>query len=51
MYNKICKADYHLPQEVEEYLSDDAKDLLAKLFSINADIRPTAKDILAHPWL
>jgi MAP/microtubule affinity-regulating kinase len=51
LYNKICKADYHLPKEVEESLSFEAKDLLAKLFSINADVRPSAKEVLAHPWL
>jgi len=51
LYNKICKADYHIPQEVLAYLSEDAKDLIAKLFSIKAEERPSARDILHHPWL
>lgn len=51
LYSKICRADYHIPPDVLEYLSSDAKDLIAKLFSISADDRPTAKEILRHPWL
>lgn len=51
LYNKICKADYHIPPEVLAYLSSEAKDLLAKLFSIKAEERPTAKELLKHPWL
>jgi serine/threonine protein kinase len=51
LYGKICKADYHIPQEVLEYLSAEAKDLLAKLFSIKAEERPSAKQLLQHPWL
>ena len=33
------------------YLSIECIDLIGKLFSINADDRITAKDILSHPWL
>jgi serine/threonine protein kinase len=51
LYNKICKADYHIPSEVLEYISPEAKDLIAKLFSIKADDRPSAKEILNHPWI
>ena len=51
LYNKICKADYHLPSVVQSSLSSEVKDLLAKLFSIKADERPSARDLLQHPWL
>lgn len=51
LYDKICRADYHLPKEVKESLSPAAKDLLAKLFSLKASDRPTAKEILEHQWL
>ena len=51
LYDKICRADYHLPKDVRDSLSPAAKDLLAKLFSINAEQRPTAKQILEHQWL
>ena len=51
LYNKICKADYHVPPEVLNHLSVEALDLISKLFTINADERPSAKQVLAHPWL
>jgi serine/threonine protein kinase len=43
LYDKICRADYHLPKEVKEKLSPAARDLLSKLFSLKAEDRPTAK--------
>lgn len=51
LYTKICNASYHLPAEVKETLSPEAIDLLGQLFSIDADARPSAKQILRHPWL
>lgn len=51
LYDKICRADYHLPKDVKDSLSPAAKDLLAKLFALNADDRPSAKQILEHQWL
>lgn len=51
LYEKISRAAYKLPSEVEETLSPDAIELLASLFNLNADNRPTAKQILNHPWL
>ena len=50
LYAKICKADYHIPSEVICELSGEAKDLIKQLFSISADERPTAKQVLAHSW-
>ena len=50
LYGKICKADYNIPQNVKDTLSTEVIDLLAKLFSINPDERPTARDILKHTW-
>ena len=51
LYDKIQRADYHIVPEVKKTLSFEAIDLLAKIFSIKADDRPSAKQILAHPWL
>lgn len=51
LYTKISNSDYKLPSEVKSYLSAEAIDLLSKLFLLNADERPTAKEVLAHPWL
>ena len=43
LYDKICRADYHLPKEVKDSLSPAAKDLISKLFSLTAEDRPTAR--------
>ena len=51
LYDKISRAAYKLPTEVEESLSAEATELLASLFNLNADHRPTAKQILNHLWL
>jgi len=51
LYDKICNANYNIPSVVETSLSPQAKDLLALLFSIKAEDRPTAKELLEHPWL
>lgn len=51
LYTKISSADYKLPTEVQRMLSSEAIDLLGKLFQIDASKRPTAKEILNHPWL
>ena len=51
LYTKISHADYKLPSEVQKSLSGAAIDLITSLFQINADNRPTAKQILNHPWL
>ncbi len=51
LYTKIENADYRIPSEVYESMSCEAIDLLSRLFTINADERITAKEILQHPWL
>ena len=43
LYSKICKADFHIPSEVLSYLSPEGKDLISKLFALNAEERPSAK--------
>lgn len=51
LYDKISRAAYKLPTEVESSLSPEALELLASLFHLDADKRPSAKNILNHPWL
>ena len=51
LYKKISNAEYKVPNEVYCILSAEAIDLLACLFTVNADKRPTAKEILNHAWL
>jgi serine/threonine protein kinase len=45
------RADYKLPSEVSSTLSQEAINLLKRIFSIDANRRPTARDILNDPWL
>jgi serine/threonine protein kinase len=45
------RADYKLPPEVSSSLSADAINLLKKIFSIDPNRRPTAREILNDPWL
>ncbi|CAJ0757173.1 6624_t:CDS:2 [Entrophospora sp. SA101] len=48
----IQKADYKFePLEFWEGISEDAKDFINKLLTINPDARLTAHQALAHPWL
>jgi serine/threonine protein kinase len=35
----------------EETMSDELKDLLSLMLTVNADERPSATDVLAHPWV
>jgi serine/threonine protein kinase len=45
------RADYKLPSEVSSTLSQEAINLLKRIFSIDANRRPSARDILNDPWL
>jgi len=48
----IQKADYKFePLEFWEGISDNAKDFINKLLTIDPNARLTARNALAHPWL
>jgi serine/threonine protein kinase len=51
LYTKIMRADYNLPPEVSTSLSQDAINLLKKIFSIDPNRRPSARDVLNDIWL
>ena len=51
LYKKIMRADYKLPSEVQTSLSPEAVNLLQRLFQIDANKRPGAKELLNDPWL
>jgi serine/threonine protein kinase len=44
-------AEYRLPSEVKSTLSPEAINLLKRIFSIDANKRPSAKEVLNDPWL
>lgn len=51
LYGKISNADYKVPSDLQETLSEESLQLIDMLFQIDAEDRPTAKDILTHAWL
>jgi serine/threonine protein kinase len=51
LYTKISNSDYKIPSDVYHTLSQEAIDLIASLFSTQAEKRPTAKELLQLPWL
>lgn len=50
LYKKIMRADYKIPSEVLVTLSNEAINLLKRIFAIDANNRPSARDILNDPW-
>lgn len=44
------RADYKLPTEVLATLSNEAINLIKRIFAIDALNRPSARDILNDPW-
>lgn len=50
LYKKIRRADYKLPSDVIASLTNEAINLLKRIFAIDANFRPSARDILNDPW-
>jgi len=48
----ICAADYAFePKEYWQHVSDTARDFIRHCLTIDQTKRPTAHQLLAHPWL
>lgn len=48
-YEKIKKGVYSFPEHIK--ISDNAKNLITKIFNLDPTKRPTLQQILAHPFL
>lgn len=46
LFEQIKAGDYNIP----EYLTDDCKDLIKKLMTVDVNERITLEDALVHPW-
>jgi 5'-AMP-activated protein kinase, catalytic alpha subunit len=46
LYKKILNADYSVPK----FLSEEAKDFIAKIFNTDPDERMGVEEIRMHPW-
>jgi guanylate kinase len=51
VYECISEGKYSLQGSPWNYISDEAKDLLTRLLTVDASRRFTAEDTLQHPWL
>jgi len=48
---KINHGNLGLDGKISQYLSDGAKDLIKRLLTLDAKVRPTATQILTHTWI
>ena len=51
LLTKIKNCEYSFAGEHWEGVSDEAKDLIRQLLQLNAQLRPSAQQVLQHPWL
>ena len=48
---KVRQGAYDFEDRAWANISDKAKDFISKLLTYNKDERPSAEEILTHPWL
>lgn len=51
LLTKIRNCDYSFCEEHWQGISDEAKDLISQLLQTDDKLRPSAQEILKHPWL
>jgi calcium/calmodulin-dependent protein kinase I len=51
LFEKIKSGHYDADDPVWDKVSEDAKDLVARLLTVDAHRRLTAEEALRHPWL
>eukprot|EP00096_Caligus_rogercresseyi_P002470 TRINITY_DN14602_c1_g1_i1.p1 TRINITY_DN14602_c1_g1~~TRINITY_DN14602_c1_g1_i1.p1 ORF type:complete len:378 (+),score=115.29 TRINITY_DN14602_c1_g1_i1:136-1269(+) len=51
LVRQIAEGDYFFDQRMWDSISDQAIDLVRKLLTVDVSKRPSASQILAHPWL
>ncbi|CAG9316029.1 unnamed protein product [Blepharisma stoltei] len=51
LFRKIMIADYNFDDSVWQNISESAKDLIAKMFVLNPELRITISQALKHEWL
>lgn len=51
MFKKILKCDYVFDSPWWDEISENAKDLVSKLLTLNASQRLTARQAMSHPWV
>lgn len=51
LFEKIKKGNYDADDPIWENISLDAKDVVAKLLTVDSEKRLTADEALQHPWV
>jgi serine/threonine protein kinase len=51
MYTKIRAGSFAFPAPVWDSVSDDAKDLITRMLTVDPDQRIQAREALRHPWM
>jgi serine/threonine protein kinase len=51
LFEKIKKGNYDADDPIWENISADAKDIVAKLLTVDTKKRLTAEQALQHPWV
>jgi len=51
LYKKIKSGNYSFPSPYWDEVSEEAKDLVSKLLTVDPSKRAGAKEVLNHPWL
>lgn len=51
LFEKIKKGNYDADDPIWENISPEAKDVVAKLLTVDSGKRLTADQALAHPWV
>ena len=51
LLTKIKDCEYSFHEEHWRGISEEAKDLIGRLLQTDASLRPSAQQVLQHPWL
>jgi len=51
LYRQIKKGDYTMPKKYWGEISDEAKNLVQRLLTVNPAKRATPAEVLEHPWI
>jgi len=51
LLSRIQKCDYSFPDNHWKDVSEDAKNLVSSLLLTDSKLRPSAEEVLRHPWL
>jgi len=51
LFNKIKRCEYRFDSPFWDHISEEAKDLIRRMLTLNPNDRPTANDLLHHAWM